>query len=321
MPRPTKPCNMDPFPPVSPADNRPAVRDLLEKHSDDMESLRKLVTVDNPLYNADYHDDLWLLRFLLFHKKPAKAAKAALNTMKYRSEHGLDVPEELGWLIPLVEGADIPDVFRPYTERLENDAVFHTQPHDDRGVIAYIRLVGVDMTRMVSEVPKEELRATMRCTNEFYFRVLDEVTRRTGRLTKMVRLIDLDGITAKKLNRKFLKIDGQIAKEVEDHYPQLLGSVSVFNAPKVLEAAWKVIQYFFPAGDREMTEIYAPFAEGSFPEDAAIFKHVLPSNFPKRYGGESMSWPPDGSSGPPAIKDSFIGFETYAGFDVELLYK
>lgn len=319
MPRPTKPWNVDPLPPVSPADDRPAVCDLLEQHSNDIASVRTIVSVDNQLYNAAYHDDLWLLRFLLSNKTPSKAATAARNTMAYRSKHGLDTQEQLGWIEPPTLGEEMPNVFKPITDRTEEGTVFHTQPHDDRGVIVYVRMAGLDMTRMVQEVAKEDIRASIRVTNEFYFRVLDEVTRRTGRLTKLVRLVDMEGMTLKRMDRKFLKREGKVAKEIEDFYPQLLASVSVVNVPGWFAALWKIIQLFFPARFKEKLDFVAIPADGKLPKDARIFQHISTSCFPKKYGGESTNWPPEGSYGPPDGQEFVGGLQTYHSLDIERL--
>lgn len=325
MPRATKPCNMNPVPPVASDDDRPAICDLLKTHAKDVESVRTIVSKNNPLYNTKYHDDLWILRFLLSHRKPAKAAKAALGCMAYRSKHGLDELEETGWLEARTEETVMPTVFQPYSDHMENDAIFHSQPHKDRGVFVYVQPAGIDMTQIVNEGTKDKVRGTMRITNEFYFRVLDETTRRTGRLTKMIRVMDLKGLKLTGLNRTFLKTEGQVAKEIEDFYPQQLASVFVFNALEFVTKMFKVLKYLIPPRTRGKIDIFSPQTCSSLPKDSPIFQHVSSCDLPERYGGTDKNWPPKGSSGPPDSTD-FVdtypgGLRSYDDLDINLLVK
>lgn len=314
---------MDPSPPVSTEDDRPAVRDLLDMYRDGIDNVRDLVSADqNGLYTASLHDDLWMLRFYLSHGKNAsKAAKAAIKTMIYRAEHGLDEIDQLGWLEPRTsQEMEMPLIFRAYTNHMDYDAVYHTQPHADRGVFVYVQLAGIHMTKIATTVSREEMSAAMRITNEFYFRVLDEVTRRTGRLTKMVRVIDMAGSSISRLDHRFLKVEGRTAKEIEDFYPQQLASVYLFNAPLWMEKAWKVFSHLIPTRTRKKVDIFSRSSSKSLPKNARVFEHIRHCDLPQRYGGGSTEWPPQGSDGAPG-GDSVVkfpgGVKSYENMDIK----
>lgn len=243
--------------------------------------------------------------------------------MAYREKHGLDEIDEMGWLEPRTsQEMVLPLVFRSYTNHMDYDAVYHTQPHGDRGVFVYIQLKGIHMTKIATLVSKEEMSAAMRITNEFYFRVLDEVTRRTGRLTKMVRIIDMAGTTISGLDPRFLKFEGRTAKEIEDFYPQQLASVYLFNAPFWLEKAWRVFSHLIPMRTRQKVDIYSKSSSTSLPKKSRVFNHVRPCDLPQRYGGDNTAWPPQGSNGPPDSnrKSEFRGgLKCYDGIDLKKL--
>lgn len=60
-----------PIPPVCPEDDRKAVKDLITEYRAKIDKLRTALE-DHPLFDYDNkHDDLWLLRFYLSHKKSA----------------------------------------------------------------------------------------------------------------------------------------------------------------------------------------------------------------------------------------------------------
>lgn len=322
MPRqPPKPCNMDPAPPVTPEDGRPSICDLLEKHSDDVNAVREIVSKDNPLYNADFHDDLWILRFVLDYDKPKAAAKAAVNTMKYRAEHGLEELENFDWIdFGLPGSTDVPKIFSTFKERIEEDTTFISLPNGDRGLIIYMRIAGLDMTRMINETTEEAIVKALRITLEFYFRVLDEITRRTGRLTKMVRLMDMSGMSASGLNRKYTKIEGNCASDADNYYPQQLANIFVFNAPGWIAGVWKVVKYVFPARVRQKVDIMSAQSEGSLSEKSRVFYFISASDLPTKYGGTSVIWPPQGCEGPPEgeqfCRKSPDALSSYDGLEV-----
>lgn len=81
-----------PSAPTHPGDDRPAVNDLIAAHRSSIDALKDaLAAADEPLYRPLKHDDLWLLRFVLSHKKSTKKAlKAARHALEFRKQHRLD---------------------------------------------------------------------------------------------------------------------------------------------------------------------------------------------------------------------------------------
>ena len=98
---------LTPIQPVTQEDDRPDICDLIEKHLHDINAVRKLIVKD-PLFNSTLYDELWILRFIMSHKNPVQAAKAAKKAMQIREEYKLN---ELG---------DICSTFWP---RLEDDSL------------------------------------------------------------------------------------------------------------------------------------------------------------------------------------------------------
>ena len=71
-------------------------------------------------------------------------------------------------------------------------------------------------------------------STEWLYRTCDEITRRTGYLTKYIRLGDVQGVSLGSFNRKFVKRVSAITKDMEDCYPQLLGALLVCHASSAL---------------------------------------------------------------------------------------
>ena len=66
------------------------MKELIEEHMRLIDDVKRALGTD-PLYDVTKHDDLWIVRFLLSHKKTVKlSVKAAKHTLQFREEHKLD---------------------------------------------------------------------------------------------------------------------------------------------------------------------------------------------------------------------------------------
>jgi hypothetical protein len=170
----------DAIPPVCPEDDRPAVKDLIQEHRAKIDKITEAVK-DHPLYDPNKHDDLWILRFWLSHKKTKAAIDAAKYTLQFRQEHHLD-------------DKDIRD----------------TAPHrvKEGKVHEYISAWKEDDI-VVEKFDESYWLASMSYCTEWAFQWLDYVTRTTGRLTKSIRLIDTAGFAMGDFNRECTRRDGK----------------------------------------------------------------------------------------------------------------
>merc|ERR1712025_889130 len=82
--------------------------------------------------------------------------------------------------------------------------------------------------------------------NEATYQVIDKVTRRTGRLTKVTYLMDETNLALSNLSRKAMQQDAELNKELGDYWPQMVGSFYIFNAPSFVNRLWKVAKHIFP---------------------------------------------------------------------------
>ena len=293
-----KPPNMTPIDPVTPEDVRPAIRDLLAEHADQILKIREGIET-NPLYDPKLHDDLWMLRFWLSHKdsssKPAKALKSAIDaaaeTMEFRKKYKLDDADVRRSLWPEWDGPDgqiHPKEFRRFLSYVEKYGVMHTQLHPDRGLVSFIRLASMDNeTKLAETTEEEELMATI-LYSEWRFQVLDEVTRRTGRLTKHAMFIDLGGVGLKHMNRKNSERDSKFSKITENVYPQANGGFFLLNLSKVITVFLRLVRPLYPKRFMEKMDVIITESDVNriYPRFAEV------STIPERFRGTHPSWPP-----------------------------
>mmetsp|Transcript_1573 Transcript_1573/g.2249 ORF Transcript_1573/g.2249 Transcript_1573/m.2249 type:complete len:303 (-) Transcript_1573:189-1097(-) len=272
-------------------DERPLISDLLEEHTSAIKAVCDQIQ-DDPLYDKSRYDDIWILRFILSHKKSIKdASQAAQKTMQFRHDKKLNELGDIRHTIPnnlnKCEGEHFFHFHRKYFQYCKsNDAIMHTLPNKDRGNVTYITPSKVDLKTIADELSDEDLLNVHLYTNEAIYQILDEVTRRTGRLTKFLKVTDLSGISFDKISRKYIKKDTAAVKIIEDHYPQLLGAVLLVNPPSWIGKIFKIFRPLLPRRVQQKINVVSP-------KDVKPFlRFVSEENLPEKYGGKNNVWPP-----------------------------
>lgn len=284
--------------PATPYDDRASVPELLKEHATKIEKMKTALTSD-PLYAADKHDDLWILRFLLSHKgKMKKALPAAKHTLLFRKKHNLD-DRDIRFHAPHkcqeedISFAGVPSLKRPWTTRCPDDTIVYAIPDKNRGVVGFIKFAKMknDQTTLDALTDKD-LAAAFIFISEWTFQWLDYVTRTSGRLTKSVRFLDFQGASLFSNQRNAIKRDGKIMDEMEDVYPQLLHAIFIHNAPSWIHTVWAVVRPIMPKRIIEKVDIVEPKTNEM--EKKRIFKFLSVENMPVTIGGDNtvapISW-------------------------------
>ena len=272
---------------VSAHGRREAVRDLLCTHEAALAELRAAMSSD-ALFNPMVHDDLWLLRYVLSHAKKggvASALAAARACMAWRHRHNMDDP-----LLPCGGAAALamPAVAKMYTALRDPAAISYYVPDPDRGTLFVSVPALIDFHKAAATVTEEEQSLAHRLTTEWLWRQCDEVTRRTGLLTKCVRLVDLKSMGLSNIPWELVRRDASNSKVTEDFYPQLLGAVFVCNAPALINVVWRGLRPVLPARILEKVDFLGTSAR----ERARLLRWVAAEHLPERYGGSCKVWPP-----------------------------
>lgn len=278
----------DPIPPVNEYDERPSVKELIEKKRKIID-LVKADLADEPLYDASKHDDLWILRFVLSHGKKKRAVKAAKVTMAFRQTHKLD--DEDFRAFPPAGPRTHPrgKVFKDYLQYCNDDALNFCVPDAKRGVIGFLDVPGIHQHELVKHFPEEEWLPAFLYMSEWSHQWLDYVTRTTGRLTKTLRIANTDGIRVKHINSENQKRDGKAMGIMEDCYPQLLQGIFVCNSPPWIQIPWRIVRPFLPK--RVVAKIDFVSPEKNEKERKRFLNYISQENLPVRFGGEKKEWP------------------------------
>ena len=125
----------DPIEPINEHDNRASVKALLEEHGDKVNKIREGIEGD-PLYDPQKHDDLWILRFWLSHKKTKQAIDAAKSTLIFRQKYKLD-EKDIRDETP--HKTSEPRSKEYWEVRCQGDGIICAIPDKKRGVICFIK--------------------------------------------------------------------------------------------------------------------------------------------------------------------------------------
>ena len=259
---------------------------LLQQHGEAVAAMRAALARENePLYEPDTtHDALWCLRFLLSHRfHVGRSSSAAIATLRYRAEHGLDVIRAFATSHPCAE-------WPGYTTASDVAPFVAFQPDPDRGPYVCVRHKDADYHAVHARPGAyEELALHLTYLNEWVSAACDAVTRRTGVLTKVCRLDDFEGFSLRKLNWRVLRRFAADARDTPDLYPQQLGALCAFHTPPVAGRVWRIVRPLMPARAAEKFGIYNLERTGDAQRLAVwiALEHV-----PNWLGGSNVPWPP-----------------------------
>lgn len=267
------------------------VKNLLEEHSAIVNAVKSNIQND-PLYDAVRYDDLWVLRFVLSKKTESKATKAAISTMKYREEYNINAFGDMRrkFFHPQ-QDHDLDVVVKKYLYCNPEWVFTLYLPDEDKSLIQVIDVAKANMKKMAATLTKEDILHVYRQNTECLFQILDDITRRTGRLTKLCRILKLgDEFSVRSLSPTYSKLESIASKRMQDYYPQLLGSVLVIDAPSTVGAVWRVMKHLFPRSVVEKLDFIYPTKREK--DMKPLMKYASKEHLPNFLGGKREVWPP-----------------------------
>ena len=221
---------------------QPAIADLLAEHASAIAALRAAIA-DVPEFAAGAdatvkYDDVFLLRFILSNGAGTAETEAAVRScIKWRAENA-------ALLARAADGLPHPDMGEvnkfSYAE-LWTFASLADEP------VQIIRAGKSNTHRWMDRFTADHVVETMNYQKEQAFLRADAATRRTGRLVKMVTVIDMHSSRLTDNDNRFFKALGRASKESELFYPQLLEMTVAINVPSYMNLLWPIAKRIMPA--------------------------------------------------------------------------
>ena len=260
-------------PPPSLSRSQPSIKSLLAKHADALAALRTELADEAAGWASD---DLWLLRFCLSHRTTEKAADAARATLRYRAANS-DLLRRA-----MEGGGSHEDALGALNKQalLPSPTLLGEPVH-------VVRAAASDVKKLMDDFTEEEVVEHLNLSKERAFLRCDAESRRSGRLVKLVSVLDIRDGRLSDLDLRFLRALGRASAETEKFYPQLLGLVAAVNAPPWVHALVRVASHFVP--ERTMRKLAVCGATDTAEECAALCRTLCctPDGLPDFLGGRA----------------------------------
>ena len=271
-------------------DDRPFIKDLLKKHGPTIEAVRNNIKTD-PLYDEKRYDDIWILRFVLSNKSVKASTKSAIATMQFREEYKLNEKDDCQYRIPNHRnGSYLYPCHQKFYEHCEGNPMIHCLHDENRGIMVYLELFHVNLSTYAKVISKEDMIMSRIMISEGIYRILDEITRRTGRLTKVCRVFDMEGFPLKSFDKDCLNLESETANLIQEFYPQSASAILIVEAPRWCGWVWKVAKPLLPYRVRDKFDFVYP--KRSVKDRRKFLRHVALEHLPEKYGGTNNPWPP-----------------------------
>jgi len=132
---------------------------------------------------------------------------------------------------------------------------------------------------MVKTVKLEELTQYQTYHIENKYCATRELSEKTGTVVRTCKIMDLDGLGVRHLNRAGLRYFRTQIQFTQDNYPEMLGTLFVVNVPWVFKTVWKIVKPWLS----EFTVQKIQILEGDY--KTVLLKQIAPEHLPKIYGG------------------------------------
>lgn len=269
-------------------DRRPLISDLLAEYQDLIQEFEDRLSGEE-LYDPNKHDDLWMLRFLLSHKKNVdRALSAAKETLEFRKRYKLD-DKDIRSIPPqdIKEANDATSrAFQTFLDHgVPRNAIRLVVPDTTAcGVVVYLNIKDID-THKLGKMEQGDWIAGVAYVNEWQFQWNDYITRTTGRLTKSIQVIDVSGIHLSMYDKKTQGKYTTAGKEMQNCYPQGVQSYFVCHSPIWIEGPWKILKPLLPVRVVSKLDFLNPKHRRADREK--IFQFIPRVHLLPQFGGDS----------------------------------
>ena len=259
--------------------NPPLISDLLKEHRDKTDQVLAAIKPDVREDDDVIVDDLFALRFLLSSKTRdvSEAVKHARETLKWRRAN-----KEM---LKRAAVGDLPNgqVFNSFVKTGYGGVLSGYHP------VFIVRAGIAETPALMNTLTHDQVLEYLLAQNEKGFRMTDQLTRSTGRLCKLITVIDGAHMSIFKFDRRFPKAQGASSHLSAVYYPQLLGKSVMINPPSFFKMMFAVFSIFMSSAAKEKFGLCG--ASKSWEKDASVcpflklFGPTAPAAVPSFLGG------------------------------------
>jgi hypothetical protein len=225
-----------------PSPHRIDIEEAINSHRNELIELK--MNVIDLVCSDPSLDDIFLLRYLLsFNGNVSQSTEAVRFAVQYRKNNA-------SWL---ASAREKDTTKAPEWERLQKHLSGGPHHHSGRtytqttvhgAPLAFVRAGLTDTNILMNEFTHEEIVRFMTYDKEVGFWKCDEISRREGKLTKIVLIMDMSNVKLLGNDQRFFAALGESSKISDQIHPQLVQRTAVIAAGDVVKWMWQIARLF-----------------------------------------------------------------------------
>jgi hypothetical protein len=258
---------------------------LQQTHRTEIDRLRTLVPeLPKPSQTYPFHDDIFLLRYVLSFSTAAKAAGPLRETLAWRKE-----PAVASMLEKCADGGKA-WMETPLMQTMAKYQVAGV--HDckrDGSPFVIIRPGLGNQDKLFDSMTYDEMHMAHFAYREIAMRSCDEITRRTRVVAKQTLVFDMSGLRfALMMDRRGQKVHQPVSKASSNYFPQLQSKFVMMNAPTWISVVMNLMTKIMPKRNMEKMALCPckNTSKGDMRKCPFASKHLLPEKTPRLIGGQ-----------------------------------
>ena len=181
-------------------------------------------------------DDVFILRYLISYRNNVPQAEEAIRfACKFRKENA-------SWLRSARDGdrtkAPNHDILKRHMSGGVHKTTIHGAP------FLFVRAGLTDSVRLMNTVTEEQMRKFFIYDKEVGFWKCDRLTRESGRLVKMMGVLDFTNVSLFGNDNRFFQAMGDSSKISDRLHPQLVQRMVAINTGAAIQLLWQVGKLF-----------------------------------------------------------------------------
>ena len=176
-------------------------------------------------------DEIWVLRHIL--NDPAQAEQNIRKALEWRKQNAQTLEF-------LANGGTLrtSEILKKYVKRGVCGWL------NDQYLLYVVRAGQADPAGLCREVSHEELIQAVLLENDRVFRLLEDHTRITRKICQLITVIDLQGFSMRRFDRRFAKANGESSNLSSIYFPQFLKTVVLINLPSTFRILFSFTKMF-----------------------------------------------------------------------------
>mmetsp|Transcript_11386 Transcript_11386/g.23041 ORF Transcript_11386/g.23041 Transcript_11386/m.23041 type:complete len:296 (-) Transcript_11386:2091-2978(-) len=222
---------------------------LLEKFRNEVEEIRKGCLESGLDLREDLgYDEIFLLRFWLSWGSVLAAVNAVQEVLQFRENHAWRLAKRIPGRDPLDELDDY-----EYAEVIQRIVPRGIHGKTKDGDVLFLIRAGIMKSSELFQhgLPKDAVEHFLTYSNDVIYNFLDLETRRTRRLTKVLLVNDLNGVSLASIDIRFVRALGASSKVSDLIHPQLTYRNVIVNPPAFIKILTKTFLPFMSKRARE----------------------------------------------------------------------